>query len=282
MSNKRGQHVDKTYLSLELAEDRGFLHRDYIAHCLRWSHVIKELTRRKAYQDAVILDIGCGRELPLPKTMYSSRLIPLGYVGVDAGPINDDAADTLNRTGKFPNTLFEKQDIMGVEPKDMEFGLANFVTCFEVAEHVEPMHLWKILHHIKTLTTEDCTFFFSTPCWNVSDTAANHVNEIKFDVLGSMFLMAGYGIRRVWGTFASQREIQPVLSETNKQLFEQLKEYYDSNVLSCIFAPIHPGQSRNALWELTKHQQNMTFPDLTDIPEPWGSGDWEPFKQEVL
>ena len=43
MANARGKKVDTTYLSIDNAEERGFLHRDYIAHCLRWSHVVKYL-----------------------------------------------------------------------------------------------------------------------------------------------------------------------------------------------------------------------------------------------
>ena len=35
--------IDKTMLSIDNAESRGFLHRDYIAHCLRWTHVTKYL-----------------------------------------------------------------------------------------------------------------------------------------------------------------------------------------------------------------------------------------------
>ena len=41
MANEFGKAIDKTFLSIDQAETRGFLHRDYIAHCLRWTHVVK-------------------------------------------------------------------------------------------------------------------------------------------------------------------------------------------------------------------------------------------------
>ena len=77
MANERGKSIDKTYLSIDTAEDRGFIHRDYVSHCLRWTHVIKRLYERKTWQTARILDVGCGRELPMAKLLYSSKLIPV-------------------------------------------------------------------------------------------------------------------------------------------------------------------------------------------------------------
>ena len=98
MANATGKTVDKTFLSIDNAEDRGFIHRDYIAHCLRWTHVIKRLYERKTYQTARILDIGCGRELPFAKTLYSSKLAPAMYFGVDVGPILDEEVAKIAKT----------------------------------------------------------------------------------------------------------------------------------------------------------------------------------------
>jgi hypothetical protein len=33
MANARGKSIDNTHLSIDQAEERGFIHRDYIAHC---------------------------------------------------------------------------------------------------------------------------------------------------------------------------------------------------------------------------------------------------------
>jgi len=96
MANARGKEIDTTYLSIEQAETRGFIHRDYIAHCLRWSHVIKHLSQRGLYRDARILDIGCGKETPLAKTMYTSKMSPVDgyYIGVDYGPVPEQDIHT--------------------------------------------------------------------------------------------------------------------------------------------------------------------------------------------
>ena len=76
--------LDKTFLSLDLAEERRLVHRDYIAHCFRWSHVVKFLNQKHRYKDAVVLDVGCGKEMPLAKLLYVNKMTPTYYVGVDA------------------------------------------------------------------------------------------------------------------------------------------------------------------------------------------------------
>jgi hypothetical protein len=131
--------------------------------------------------------------------------------------------------------------------------------------------------------------FFSTPCWNVRDCAANHVNEIKYEVLGAIFEMAGYQIENVYGTFASQKDYVGLMTPPVAQVYEKLQKYYDSNFLACVFAPMYPRQSRNALWELRKcclppiAGQTLTFPELSTIPEPWGSSkNWDAFKKTAL
>lgn len=274
--NAKGHTVDKTFLSLDQAEDRGFIHRDYIAHCLRWTHVVKRLYERKCYETSRILDVGCGRELPFAKLLYSSKLIPQMYYGVDAGPIEDSAVAKINRTGKFPHELWEKQNFLALQLSDLDPSCgspANIVVCFEVLEHVEPDMMMQMLEHMKSLTTADARFFISTPCWNRQDCAANHVNEMLYEALGAAFERHGFIIENVYGTFASIRDYQHLLGVINP-VFDQLREYYDTNFLSCVFAPLFPAQSRNALWELRKAkdgERGNKFKNIEQIQAPWSS-----------
>jgi 2-polyprenyl-3-methyl-5-hydroxy-6-metoxy-1,4-benzoquinol methylase len=284
--NERGKNVDTTYLSIDGAEERGFIHRDYIAHCLRWSHVIKRLGERKNYNTARILDVGCGREMPLAKTLYSSRYIVERYYGIDVGPIPDETLNVFD-SGKFPIKVWERTDLCSLTEEDLDSGKANWVTCFEVLEHVEPRHMLAMLAKVQALTTEDAVFFFSTPCWNRVDCAANHVNEMTYEALGAVFEAAGFAIEKVYGTFASIRDYDHLLGVASqsegvlslRHTFEKLREYYDSNFLSCVFAPLFPGFSRNCLWELRKQPQSdgvtpgyvHKFKPLSTCQEPWGS-----------
>jgi len=299
MSNARGKKIDKTYLSVDKAEERGFIHRDYIAHCLRWSHVIKRLGEKHAFRSARILDIGCGRELPLAKLLYSSKYIVEQYYGVDVGPINDSALSAFD-SGKFPIKVWENTNILDITSEDVE-GV-NWATMFEVAEHVEPLMLIDMLSHIRSLMTPNGTFFVSTPCWNRTDVAANHVNEMTYEAFGALLEDCGWNIVNVSGTFASIRDYEHLLGDYSKykapilrtediptkELFNRLRSYYDTNFLSCIFAPLFPAQSRNCLWELTPAEPDLNrkrkkFPKITNCQRPWGSSErWEEMSQLPL
>lgn len=280
MANARGKSIDKTYLSINNAEDRGFIHRDYLSHCLRWTHVIKRLYERKTWQTARILDVGCGRELPMAKLLYSSKLIPSAYYGVDVGPVNDEDFQKLKGDMALRTKIFENTNFLEMEEPDftMACGEAdptpNIVTSFEVLEHVEPKMMFDMLEHMKRLTTHDARFFISTPCWNRTDCAANHVNEMLYESLGAGFERHGFVIENVYGTFASIRDYEHLLNPEQKKMFDSMRQYYDSNFLSCIFAPMFPAQSRNCLWELRKATDKdvvNSFPRIEEIKQPWSS-----------
>ena len=265
MANERGKAIDNTHLSIDQAEERGFIHRDYIAHCLRWSHVAKHLQQGKLYQTAHILDIGCGREVPLAKLMYSSRLIPTSgsYLGVD---YNKLVVPDMFHTGRFPITLLSGIFPGVIDELDKAYIEAgapsqkyDVITCFEVAEHVEPQGTLAILQGIRRYLSADGHAFLSTPCYDeATGAAANHVNEMRYEAFGSMLQHAGLTIENVWGTFASIKDYVG-LPEFNSFLttFNKMREYYDVNYLATIFAPLFPQYSRNALWKVSISGKGM-------------------------
>jgi SAM-dependent methyltransferase len=255
------REIDKTHLSIDQAEERCFIHRDYIAHCLRWSHVVKFLNQQKRYQTAAILDVGCGKEMPLIKTLYTSKMSPKRYCGVDANRI--DIGKIQEKIGEKMDTGFlvcDQTDFSQKRAIDFDGEQFNVVTCFEVLEHVTPEKVIGILDNIKFYTTDDADIFISTPVFN-GKAAANHINEMTYDELDFILRDAGFNIIDVWGTFASQRDIEPQIvdfcpspsgDECVAEMYGLLKEYYDSNLLSIIFAPLFPKQSRNCLWHIRK------------------------------
>jgi hypothetical protein len=51
-----------------------------------------------------------------------------------------------------------------------------------------------------------------------------------------------------------------------------LREYYDSNVLAILFAPLYPQGSRNCLWRMSHTQPAdyvRKFPPLVEVMGPW-------------
>ena len=279
MANAHGRSIDKTFLSLDKAEERGIIHRDYIAHCLRWSHVAMYLRRRRRYFYADILDIGPGKEIPLAKTLYVNRTTPNSYTAVDVSKLEMPAM--FENANWKPTKLISKMDICELDL--MSFDIApNVIVCFEVIEHVEPGHSRLMLEKMYDMLRNyddgpnfpGAVVFLSTPNWDPKVGAAgNHVNEIRHQALGAVIEDIGFNIEARYGTFASQRDIKPFMTEEELSLMEKMKEYYDSNYVSTIFAPLFPEVSRNCIWRLSRNQQKKKYPYLYNVEKPWTSSD---------
>lgn len=273
MANARGKTVDKTFLSLDTAEQRGFLHRDYIAHCFRWTHAAKHIQSR--WDTALILDVGCGKEMPLPKLIYTSRMRPVKYVGVD---VEDSPMPEMLEKATFPCEKLVG-DISEVESyEDLGFeSPPNFITCFEVLEHVEHDHAVRCLEAMRRIIADDGVLLISTPCYNLKDVADNHVNEMTYKAFGAMLEDAWFKIDDHFGTFASLREYEREIDVNFKgggEILRRLRKYYDTNVLSVIFAPLIPSLSRNCVWDCSPNFDDgykRKFPPLEEVPKPWGS-----------
>jgi len=288
MSNARGREIDNTHLSIDNAEERGFIHRDYIAHCLRWTHVAKYLGQSGRYKSVKILDVGCGKEIPLAKLMYSSRFIPVDgiYVGVD---YNNLELPEMFHTGRFPMKLIQRCIFPDGLKSFIDKGAVpagyDVIVCFEVCEHVEPAGTLAILKGIREHLTDDGVAFISTPCYDAeTGAAANHVNEMTHQAFGAMLEAAGLNIDRVFGTFASMKDYRPVMTSAQTEVFEQLKEFYDSNYLATIMAPLFPRQARNCLWEVRRGNVGGKFkyPDLRQMSDPRNSSSelWSKFIEQ--
>jgi|GEM_PF-1575056 len=276
MANARGKKVDTTYLSIDQAEERGFLHRDYIAHCLRWSHVVKYLGTSMRYKSARVLDVGCGKEMPLAKLLHSSRMGTAWYGAVDMVPLV--TPDQFKNASWKPHKLWGKTDVCTITEEEME-AKPNVIVCFEVAEHVEPDHCRRMLTKFYDLLEDDGRVFLSTPCYDEHvGAAANHVNEMTYQAFGAALEDTGFRIEGHWGTFASMKDYKDELTPAQREVWDQLRDYYDTNYLSTVLAPLVPQHSRNVLWQLKKGPQSekRLFPNLRDVEGRWGSSEeWE-------
>lgn len=299
MSNVRGKSIDNTHLSIDLAEDRNLIHRDYIAHCLRWTHVAKYLHQSGHYKTARLLDIGCGVDVPLARMLYSNRLLIPEYIGVDYNRHDKFKLDMFANGKWKPNTFgrvdfasdqvwFDKaadgQNLLNIRGDNGEdyFTMPNIVTCFEVIEHIEPAHvraLFAKVHKMLTLCKEQgqhVRFFLSTPNWDVVHTADNHVNEMKNEALGAMIEASGFRIAEQYGTFASQSDYKHKFFDQyadGAKLYNQLSKWYDSNYLATILAPLFPREARNCFWslELRDESDPFLYDHIFKVSEPWSS-----------
>ncbi len=212
--NARGRSVDTTCLStFGFLEKRGCIHRDYLSHCLRWSHVVRFMSKRTVHQTAHLLDVGCGSETPLPAILYSMSLTHTtgSYTGLDYGSIGKSYFLQQERPS-FHATWLPKTDFATVD------GVA----------------------------------FVSTPCYDAHvGAAANHVNEMTHAALRGLLGLAGLRVDDVWGTFASQKDYVDLIEQhVPRATWDRLAAYYDSSVLACVLAPLFPERARNCLWRL--------------------------------
>lgn len=258
--------INKTRLSPDQAVRRGFLHRDYLAHCLRYTHVVRWLTRL-AKQDSVlrVLDVGCGNEAPLAKLIYTSRLGKnVRYIGLDAGTVNPDIFFSSWKPKLLSKVLFP--EVL----EDLETWF-DVIVMLEVLEHVEhPRQNMMIRAAAEMLADENSLLFISTPCYDPGVGAAgNHVNELTYQALGFMLEDAGLAVEKVYGTFASRKDYLAQLSaDGHAPLMERFSEYYDSTLVAVLFAPLYPQLARNCIWRLkragSKYHRQFTTPG--DIP----------------
>lgn len=283
MPNAHGRSIDNTHLSIDVAERRGFIHRDYIAHCLRWTHVAKFLGNK--WKDAVIWDVGCGKDLPLAKLLYSSRMITKNYIGFEYNKKVDLEAF---HTGKFPiqaftGVDFAKDVMLNVGDASCQGSVIEYPTCvvsFEVLEHVEPEHCRRMLEKMfEAAGPRDADVFISTPNYDPHVGAAgNHVNEMTRQALGSLIEDLGFQILGNWGTFASMKDYKSELLPEHQGFFDDARGYYDVNYLATLLAPFYPQYSRNNLWHLKVNKLGSKyarrFRPLSAIQdEVWGQSD---------
>ncbi len=273
MSNAKGKHVDTAFISLRsLEEKERRVNRDYLAHCFRWSHVLKTASKMK---DFSLLDVGCGRQIPLLDVLYSNLCYPKRYVGVDY-----DKIEPPREFRKVDAVFLEKTDFSALDLKE-QFDL---VTCFEVAEHVEPAMAWGILSNVRNCMTPQATCLISTPCYDPkAGAAAFHVNEMSYRAFGALLENLGFCVENVWGTFVSKRDLQIVLSVEDRAVYERLLEYYDFGILSTMFAPLYPEISRNCLWRVSKGVfcRSDLFGEVPEGPEHGSSERWTDFVRDL-
>lgn len=235
---------NKTQLYPEIAFKKHVFHRDMFAHYLRWTHVLKI-----AKIGMKVLDFGCGSGNLLEvlwRNMYKCER----YLGLDIRP--QSIKNTQEKFKQVSWAEFKSVDLCGEMDK---LGDWDMITCFEVIEHIGKQNVDKFLQNIKKQMGEKTVLLLSTPNYNEKVGAAkNHmidgeVGELSYDELGEALTGNGLYVEKTYGTFASQKDYKDKMSLAEQEVFSNLSQYYDNNILSVLFAPLFPVQSRNVLWK---------------------------------
>jgi len=132
-----------------------------------------------------------------------------------------------------------------------------------VMEHVGKQNVDIFLQHFLECGSQTAKYYLSTPNYDpVVGAAGNHtydsgdgrgvaVQEFTHEEIQTHVLKY-FDIERKWGTFASQKDYKPLLEGWKLEMYNGLKEYYDSNIVANIMAPFFPEHARNTLWELRR------------------------------
>ena len=244
-----------TDLDPESTFERHVFHRDQFAHYLRWTHILKE-----AKIDDIVVDFGCGKG-NLLEVLYRNRFKCKRFIGLDIRKKTIDQAKE-----KYENVTwaeFYDQDLI---VPTMEFNFnADKVCSFEVAEHVGKQNIDKFLLNFRSCGHSNAKYYLSTPNFDEKVGAAgNHtydsgdgkgiaIQEFAHQEL-QQHIEKYFTIEKKFGTFASVRDYKPKLSDWQAKMYASLNEYYDSNLLSNLMAPMFPEHSRNTLWVLKQKQ----------------------------
>jgi 2-polyprenyl-3-methyl-5-hydroxy-6-metoxy-1,4-benzoquinol methylase len=234
---------NKTHLPIDVAEDRMIQHRDYIAHCLRWSHVLKF-----AKMGQTILDLGAA-DFPLCMAFYTNKYRPARFVGVEIRDAMLEKAKLKLAKAPFPIDYIQA-DLC--KQFDLIPGLDyDIITSFEFIEHIPGGDVEPFLVNVKSKMSLETLFFLSTPCYDGKNMAENHIKEWYFVELKEL-LEKHFIIEKVYGTFINQSAVKAMATPPVLEIFEKLRDYYDSNYLATVFAPLYPEHARNCIWRLRR------------------------------
>jgi 2-polyprenyl-3-methyl-5-hydroxy-6-metoxy-1,4-benzoquinol methylase len=232
--------------------ERHVFHRDQFAHYLRWTHILKEATIGET-----IVDFGCGKG-NLLEVLYRNKFKCKHYIGID---IREKTISKAREHFSVVDWASFLADDLIFPQYDYNTFKADKVCSFEVLEHVGKQNADKFCENFKACGNIDATYYISTPNFDEHVGAAgNHtydsgdergvaVQEFSWQELHDLF-SKHFVIVDSFGTFASQRDYKPLMSEWQTNMYNHLKRYYDSNLVANLMAPFFPQASRNTLWVL--------------------------------
>lgn len=249
------KNYNTTDLDPQSTFERHVFHRDQFAHYLRWTHILKE-----AKIGETVVDFGCGKG-NLLEVFYRNKFKCKKYIGIDIRKTTIKQAQEKFSVVDWAE--FHADDL--IKPKlDYSKFKADKVCSFEVAEHVGKQNIQKFLKNMMNCGNEKATYYISTPNFDPHVGAAgNHtydsgdgrgvaIQEFDHFELEKQIIKAGFVIQKKYGTFASIKDYKHLMNDWQKKMFNELKDYYDSNMVSVIMAPFFPEQSRNTLWILKR------------------------------
>jgi 2-polyprenyl-3-methyl-5-hydroxy-6-metoxy-1,4-benzoquinol methylase len=260
------RRFDKT--QLRRAGHGRSVHRDYLAHALRWRFVALDIDRyvedvalrygwvaHEVKQNMSILDVGCGQDQPLLYVLGARmQTVPDAYLGIDLNRIAKKSTvrwaevwDEFNFVDNWPTVL-------------TRYTPFDVAVCLEVVEHMAPADGARLLEGLFGCLREGGALYLSTPVFN-GMAAANHVFEYTAQELFNTITNVGFTVERRYGTFASKPDILDAMHRAQDaaaiDVYNRLSKWFGGDVLACVMAPLYADASRNILWVCRKPMEEM-------------------------
>ena len=256
-SSKVKEHGDYDNTSLDPSVYATKIHRDYLAHVMRWGWIIRQIRRRAGLnKELQIIEVGCGRETSLFKALASgtSPALPKRMTLVDINKLKESKVKWTDFRSNF--------DFVTRWPELQAEGLVyDMAVNTEVIEHITTPLGLAMLNGVYQLLAPGGDFFISTPVYN-GHRAVNHIREYTVPELQEMLELSGFEVVKRYGTFASWNDIKrgvrsdESLNEDQKQWFlekyNEVADFYGHDVMACYAAPLYPDFSRNNVWHCRK------------------------------
>ncbi len=239
--------------------ENGFAHRDYLAHLMRWWHILRVVMSGER-----ICDFGCGNGFLL-EVLYRNRSGIGAYVGLDIR--EQTLKKAIEKWGKLAWAKFINIDLI-LTPFDYSAVRADRVVSFEVMEHVGKQNAEIFLQHFRDCGKPTATYYLSTPNHDAKVGAADNHTYDSGDGRGVAvqehthkelveLIQKFFTIEKKFGTFASIKNYKPLMKPWQQEMFSALSEYYESNMMSILMAPMFPEVARNTLWVLKRKNNNV-------------------------
>lgn len=222
----------------------GKIHQNIVyAHIFRNFFIWKYCTN-----DKYILELGCGNG-DMNEILYRNRC-RINYVGIE---INENCIKKINNRKfktNFPS-LFLKKDLTKL-PLPFKNKKFDVIICTEVIEHITKEEGRNLLIECKRLLKDDGILFLSTPDKKLSEGiySKDHIYEYEYEEIKKLIIETGFKIIKIYGCSCKSKHIKNNLNEKEKELYENLKEYFGGKLLNQIFSVIHPDISYDKLYIL--------------------------------
>lgn len=242
---------DQSHLSPEKAWRIG---RDYLAHCIRYGFPMK-VVKENFGAGARILEMGCGREIPLFRTLTCDHSAvryykPSQYCAADLNTIR-----YRPRVSGIETEILPKTNCVD-DPDKIPDWTFDLVVSFEVLEHMDKHDGNRFLDSMVAFAKrkperegKPGMILLSTPV-NGGYIAKNHIYEWQRSELRRAFEKRGCRVIQEYGTFSNLRDLDDAMTDAERAVWNRLANYHSPHTLSCVFSAMHPEAARNIAWKV--------------------------------